>query len=338
MLLVVIDLTLVNGMDTSAIDLFGEILAMCNDHNCSLFLAGLNPDLKAELQYAKVIGIDSSVHLTSDLESALARAEDNLLSNIFRLEAKNEAESRKRGRSLSIAQDDGFLYALRKIDELHGLNTTEELADLKDWITPLELEPGEVLTREPGMGGIYFVETGLMRVRHAYHTSTLNSYTTSATLMGPTPMSATSSTTPLVAGNDPTLSLGHMNARSRALGRQVVMWKQEHAHDEQTFRLARIGQGWIIGGIEAFNGMRQPGIHVAMSHCRLHYLPQSAMKQAEQINPTLAMHLYKMLSHLSTKRQERTIQQLDQFVKILKSPAPRLNGGGKSALSKLTSL
>lgn len=138
-------------------------------------------------------------------------------------------------------------------------------------------------------------------------------------------------------------SIGHLNARSGTLGRQAALWKASQKGDmhlrperaEQTFRLARIGQGWILGSIEmATHGMKRPGTHLASSPCRLHFLSADAVHEAETKDPTAVMHLYKLLAFLATKRQEITIEQLGQFVHILKAPTPRLIGG-KPGLARL---
>jgi hypothetical protein len=64
---------------------------------------------------------------TSDVETALAKAEDGLLSTSFHQEERSETESiiRRRYRSRSI-QHDGFVYVLQKIDEQHGSKTPED--------------------------------------------------------------------------------------------------------------------------------------------------------------------------------------------------------------------
>jgi hypothetical protein len=128
---------------------------------------------------------------TPDLESALAKAEDSLIKTIFHLEEKDEMETsvRKRHRSVSHV-DDGFLYALQKIDIQHGLHTANDLLDLGKYTVPVELHARDVLDRQDDL---CFVETGLMRVQHS------SNYTT----MGPA--------TPFP---DPTMSLGHLDART----------------------------------------------------------------------------------------------------------------------------
>ena len=67
--------------------------------------------------------------------------------------------------------DDGFVYALQKIDEQHLLNTAQELAGLQSYTTLVELLPGDVLVREAD-SGLFFVETGLLRVQWTAGNST----------------------------------------------------------------------------------------------------------------------------------------------------------------------
>jgi len=85
---------------------------------------------------------------------------------------------------------------------------------------------------------------------------------------------------------------------------------------------ARFGPGWVVGAIEgASGGMRNPGVHIAVTPCRLHHLPYSNIEQVETENPSLVLHLFKMMSLLSARRQEVTIDQLATLHSIINSPA-----------------
>lgn len=334
----IIDFTLLTGMDISAVDLFNEVIAMCQQYKCQLYLAGVSSIIKETLSYAGIKpSLERRFNWALDLESALAKAEDRLIGQGFRIEEKDELESsnrrQKRSESLDIRHgDDGFLYALRKIDEQHGLHTVDELATLASYTTPIELGPGDILLRR---NGLYFVEIGLMRVQSS--ASTVGGYAS-------TTNTVSNSHFAKAPGYDFALpSIGHLNARSSNLGERAAEWKASQRgdqhnrpeHSEQTFRLARIGQGWILGSIEmATHGMKRPGTHVASSDCRLHFLSADAIHRAETEKPIAVMHLYKLLAFLATKRQEVTIEQLGQFVHILNSPTPRLTGG-KSGLARL---
>lgn len=332
---------MVSGMDTSAIDLFREILSLCKDHLCSLYLAGLNSELKAHLIFAGIKpdpGGDASFRFFADLESALAKAEDGLLWSEFRIEEKDELESsqRRRHRSESTVED-GFLYALRKIDEQHGVHAAEELRDFAPFTVPVELEPGDRLDCSfDGDGqGLYFVETGHLGIQPAFDKTTAGHRLAA------------------IAGSDdpvgPTWTLGAMHARSGIAGTAAAIPSSASSLQplssslpssyQSTFRLARVGQGSVFGSLDGGLGGRQRpgGVHVAMTTCRLHHLPLEAVRAAERSNATLAMNLYKTVSCLATKREEATIQQLGQFVRIMTSPTPRLRGG-KDDLVRLQNL
>ena len=318
----VIDFALVTGVDGSTTDSFREILDLCRFNGTSLFLCGMKPSLKSMFAYASLKpkrGVKDFLFF-GDLEQALAKAEDRLVSEIYRLEENDRMEStrRRRSRKDSIVED-GFLYSLKKIDEYHGLDCSVKLELLGQYATVVELEPNEILRRSDE-SGLYFVEVGLMRVTSARE-GVMNSQTVNT-------------------GNelvyDPVESIGHLNARGSVIARQQADLKRSmiaQSH-QQSFRLARIGQGWVIGSIEVTNGMQRPGAHVAVTQCRLHHVSKSSLKQIESKHPDVAMNLYKLLACLSTKRQEATIQQLGQFVHILNSPVPHLRGG-KSGLGQL---
>ena len=314
----------------SAADLFGDIVALCRDHHCQLFFSGTSTNMRSLLLHAGMTR-SSSVSYIGDLEMALARAEDGLLSNVLNWEKEAQAEFRQRSDSIAAAdKDDGFLYALSKIDQVHGVKLARLLKDFQKYTIPIELAEGEILVRDDNPG-VYFVEFGVMRVRPDTMHSAMS--LTNAMSLG-------SGVSDAMTSKSPNLSIGHLDARASTLGRERAALKQERSirphdqHNEQTFRLARIGQGWVIGSIETANGLHNPGIHVAIAPCRLHHLPHSIIQEMETKNPTLSMNLYKLLSLLATKRQEATIHQLNQFVKIISAPVPRLRGG-KRELAKL---
>jgi hypothetical protein len=58
-----------------------------------------------------------------------------------------------------------------------------------------------------------------------------------------------------------------------------------------------------------------------VTNCRLHYISYEKVEQIEAVNPLLVLKLYKLLSHIMTKRQEITITQLVTLHAIMSSPA-----------------
>ena len=117
-------------------------------------------------------------------------------------------------------------------------------------------------------------------------------------------------------------TLGNLHARSGTVGRQrAAMRANAREPMTQTFRLARIGPGWVCGAIEGASGLRHAGVHVAVNDCRLHHLPFQQIGAMEKEHPLLILNLYKMLSHLMARRQEITIEQLATHHSIMSSPA-----------------
>lgn len=115
----VLDFAIVTGLDTSAVDLIREVVTICREHHCGLMLSGLNPDIRSTLIYAGIKAGSSGLFFVSDLESALGRAEDSLLKKVCHVEEQEQQSAglRRRARALSNAED-GFQFALRRIDEL----------------------------------------------------------------------------------------------------------------------------------------------------------------------------------------------------------------------------
>jgi hypothetical protein len=60
-------------------------------------------------------------------------------------------------------------------------------------------------------------------------------------------------------------SLNQLKARTGSIGREMARLKAGGGNDttNQSFRLARVGPGWVLGSIEAVSGMQHPGSLVA---------------------------------------------------------------------------
>ena len=111
---VIVDMTLVTGMDTSAVDILGEIITMCKNNNCLVYISGINTNIKAVLSCGGVKpSSNSGVRFMPDLEAALGKAEDGLLKFVYKVQEKEQARIKMRRMSIN---DDGFIYALEQID------------------------------------------------------------------------------------------------------------------------------------------------------------------------------------------------------------------------------
>ena len=117
--------------------------------------------------------------------------------------------------------------------------------------------------------------------------------------------------------------LGHISARASTIGKQGARIKSQIKHrsrESRSFRLARIGPGWVIGGLESCADLRNPGIYKAITKCRLHHLPIAIIENLEKDNPALVLSLFKMISHLMARRQNVTIEQLATLQSIIANP------------------
>lgn len=168
----IIDLSLVTGIDASTADVLSEALSICKSNDCSLFVVGMSSAIKSALTCGgfKPKSLDRSFRFISNLEAALGRAEDALLSEVFRTEEEERRKSveRRHIRLASLGSDSGFRYALQQIDQQHGIMFTSDLLGLEKYCTPVEIEVGESLYHSNGgvvsddNRGLFFIETGLL--------------------------------------------------------------------------------------------------------------------------------------------------------------------------------
>jgi len=142
----ILDLTLVTGMDTSAVDVFSQIKNLCEASNCKLFMAGMSKDIRSILAlggFTPDTGVRSKrkVRFFARLDAALGKAEDILLESDYD-DQLDRVPSHPGMRRLMRRKESGFQTALRYIDTEHGDNFFRELAGLETYTTMLELQVG----------------------------------------------------------------------------------------------------------------------------------------------------------------------------------------------------
>jgi len=319
----IIDFTIVTGIDTSAVDVFADIISLCKSNRCEVILTGMSSNLRSSFAHSGVKPT-RGLRFLPDIETALGKAEDALIKHVFQKEEKSKMESgqRRRARLVSI-DDDGFRFALRQIDEQHGISFADDLTELQAYTTPVELEPSQSLFGDDSpfddeaRRGLFFIETGLMKVeRDPSYTMTRGSKASLRRKIGP----GFASQRVLGEGR----SISQLNARAPTIGREAALLKSTtgyRARTSHTFRLARIGPGWVVGAIEGASGLKNPGMYIAVTDCRLHYLPFARIQMLEKTDPLLVLRLFKMMAHIMSRRQELTIEQLSTLHSIMTSPA-----------------
>eukprot|EP00548_Thalassiothrix_antarctica_P012186 CAMPEP_0194155466 /NCGR_PEP_ID=MMETSP0152-20130528/64686_1 /TAXON_ID=1049557 /ORGANISM="Thalassiothrix antarctica, Strain L6-D1" /LENGTH=1083 /DNA_ID=CAMNT_0038862353 /DNA_START=98 /DNA_END=3349 /DNA_ORIENTATION=- len=320
---IILDLTLVTGMDTSTVDVLNDIKTLCITNKCKLFFAGLSPSLRATLfmgtlKPGKGDRNRRNVRYFIHLDDAIGKAEDYLL-----LDEKVEADSvdglhhqsyGSYNTADTINSNDGsisFQQALHAIDIQHGKDFASELIDLYPYTTPIHLEAGKGLYSCDGgpvddqNHGFFFIARGIMKIerdRAMTLTRGAGSYVPSALSFS-----------------------GYQNHKKNP--------EEERKKMEDSFiRLARVGPGWMIGILEGLHAEKYPGHHLAVTSCTLHHLPFHRIKDIEEKNPQLVIRLYKLVSHLMARKAEITIGQLVTLHSIMTShaaskPFPHAMGG-----------
>lgn len=119
---VILDFTLCTGMDTSTVDVISGIIQTCKNHDCKVFLAGISLRMRTTLTLGGIKPLTGErskrqIRFFPDLDSALGKAEDMLLSDADIHKHEVLDEGRRRLLSEGDANNTGFLFALRHIDE-----------------------------------------------------------------------------------------------------------------------------------------------------------------------------------------------------------------------------
>ena len=242
----VLDLSLISGMDTSTVDIFKDIKELCKNNDCKLYLCGLSRRIRKGFalggiqQETGVFRSKRSVRIFPDLDTALGSAEDFLI---------HYETSTVGGDASSLSMDrpknpgsSGFLHALKQIDELHGQEFANGLVDLEAFVEPVELEPGSCLFESDGGvvhdRGLFFIEYGLLKIT----TDATRSLTLTRTYSSQHLNKMSNSSTGANASSSNLLTLKNQHARMGTLARKAALAKTRQS--PQSLRLARIGPGW----------------------------------------------------------------------------------------------
>lgn len=252
-----------------------------------------------------------------DLEAALGKAEDGLLRFVYKVQEKEKARIKMRRKSID---DDGFVYALEQIDAQHGTDCVNGLEELGLYTQVVELREGESVYHDEFGNltnqrerGLFFIEAGYMKVERDPNL-TLKRGSTGSHI-------GTIYATPRITKD---ASFSELRVRTATIGREAAKLKKASKMISETknVRLAKFGPGWVVGSLEGCAQILVPGMYSAETPCRLHHLPYQCIEDLEQTNPALVLRLFKMLSRISVRRQESTIQQLATFHSIMTSLAP----------------
>ena len=233
--ILILDMSLITGMDSSTVDIFADIKELCHNHDCKLYMCGLSPRIRKGLAMrgikpeSAVASMDRRVRFFVDLDTALGKAEDALIQSEM-----TEIDNDESMAQSTMNPREGFFHALKQIDEQHGQDFAHDLFELQPYTVPLELEPGQFLFQCHGgivqdcQRGLFFIESGQLKIEKDASQTLTRTIGTTHTLNG--------------AAN---VTLKNQHARMSLIARKAALAKARR-NDSclQNFRLARIGPGW----------------------------------------------------------------------------------------------
>jgi len=228
---IIIDLSIVTGIDSSAVDVIMEIVDLCKAFGCKMIFAGVPEFIRPFLTNGGVRPSTKNKHISyePDLDLALGKAEDGLLKDVALIEERMTRLGKvlKHRRRMSCV-DHGLRYALKTIDHQHHLNLAPHLQSLEKETTPIELKPGQRLGISTGL---FFIESGLLKCEADSSASLTRGAQLTGGLFAAPHMRADN-------------SIGKVNARSATVGKGAQVLKSHPGLMSQTtFRIARVGPG-----------------------------------------------------------------------------------------------
>ena len=237
----VLDLSLITGMDTSAVDIFMDIWRVCKSNDCKLYLCGMSTRLKKTFAKGGIRPDTKGAKKTrsllyfSDLDHGLGRAEDVLIDRDMGDFTSQELFQLEKAKS-------GFHVALQYIDQLHSTKMADGLLDLEPYTSIVTLEKGQILYEQDGDDGLiqesdhglFFIESGM--VREDDDRSNRTNTRTGGSLLYKSFFAK---------GNDDTLRGKH--ARLDVVAQRAAMTKlagEEGTSASRNLRITTAGPGW----------------------------------------------------------------------------------------------
>lgn len=139
--------------------------------------------------------------------------------------------------------------SLEHIDRQHSVSFAKDLKMLGQYTKKVTLQPGQVLYEDIKLDrGLFFIEYGIVKVeRNADETLTRK-------------------------GNGDTFSrnatnswgsLNHLRATDVTRAIAEMKAKGNRSWERRSFRVARVGPGWVLGQNEALSDVANPGVSIA---------------------------------------------------------------------------
>jgi len=222
--------------------------------------------------------IFANVKVYEDLDSALEACEEALLSPLI------EAEKDKATKSFEASDSQtGFDKCLTRIGEKYNIDVTL-LRELRSYVHPIKLTASEVLMNQRKgtvvdmkKDSLFFIESGSIRIDRDTEQS--------------------------------------LTPKTQEIDEKIQRMQQRIQN--RTFRLTRLGPGWILGAHELLSGFRSIGLYRAETETVVHYMPFSSIKVIEKQNPALGFELHYLLGKVITESSDRDKEQLSNLMDMI---------------------
>jgi len=284
---VLIDMTLVMGLDHSAIVVLEETVAAVaqhstRNHNKPLVIAltGASDDAWSRIRHSGLpfLNDETVTRRFDDLDAGLSWCEDDLLSRLAG--AQSLSLSSSVAPSIRSHDLESFDVWVKICAERFNIDTAP-LAELAAFTRETKWKKGDILLRQQhgsrigGSGeGIRFITHGLISKKR-----------------------------------DPAQSLTTISKN-----RMLKLDRQALQGNMREFRFARFGPGGVVGLDDFFTGFRSVGVFEAETDVVAHFLPYAVIEKLEKERPELIMHLLRILGRLLASQFNRTKERLSHVM------------------------
>jgi len=266
----ILDLPMMLGVDASAVDAFLRITKIAEEHHCRVFLSGSSKLVKRYLVKGASMPKNNQMRFFWDMDEALGVCEDTLLKDVVQRQEREGSSLHEKSTEYR------FVYTMKKAGEKFNFDTSS-MEDLSNYVTAIDLGPGDILFNQNHGSKIDYQKEGLYFIEHGFVT----------------------------VQRDPTQTMSHRSKLSYLKSERNLARIRA-----RNFRLTRLGPGYCIGSLELCSGYRSLGTYRADTQCRVYYLPFSKILELEETQPLLILHLYKLLGRMISYGYDKTKEKL----------------------------
>lgn len=108
-------------------------------------------------------------------------------------------------------------------------------------------------------------------------------------------------------------SVGSLDARGEMASHKRQQRLGRGEKETLTFRLARLGPGWVVGAREVACGLKFIGTYEAMTDTKIHYLSKRDIDRVTEDRGDVGVAVWKMIGKLVARNLDSAIDQLSNY-------------------------